>query len=940
MTSDDKLNKELQAENEELRLRLGEAEETLRAIRSGEVDAIVVSGPQGEQIFTLEGPEHPYRVLVESMNEGAITLAGDGTVFYCNSRLAAMLRLPLERIIGTPFSTYMEPSDRKVFAAMLMKCPTEECRGEVALMTGGGASLPVQLSCNALEVAGKLGASIVITDLTEQKKYRKKLEEQFRQLRETHRELEISRDRYSDLFDFAPLGYVCLDKKGAIRDINLTGAKLLGSTRDDLAGRPFISRIHGKDKRIFLKHLQVCRQTKGIVHSDLTLTARGGTAIQAQLYSVPSCDPAGDTLFRTAIIDITERLRALEEVRQAREEAQSLEKYNDLYNFAPVGYVTLDRDGLILACNVTGASLMGVERSRLIGRPFGEFVADGDRPSFTALIDAIFTGHDNNRCDVELLNEGNLPRFVQIEAMVACSGEECRIALIDRSKRKEAETALRTSEERLNLALAASRMGVWEWNVQTNALFWSPQTYEIFGVESFNGILDSFTNALHPDDADRIFAAARQALAENKPYTMEYRIIRPDGQVRWLSDLAWPVYDDKGNPLRLTGTVHDITEQKLAEEKLRKSELTLAEAQRIAHLGSWQWDSISGKITGSDEFYRIYGRFFSTYAEFLETVHPDDRHRVSGAGQNTLDRQSSFDLNHRIVLPDGTIRMIHCRGEAATGGDGTGARIIGTVQDITERKQLEEKLEFQRKELIARAAELEAANIELDAFNHSVSHDLRRPLTVINSYCQVVLELCGNRLGEECEGYIREIYETTLHMSQFIETLLVFSRITRAENRHEKVDLSKIAEEVASGLKIMELKRRVTFRVAEGITVKGDAGLLRLVLDNLIDNAWKFTRGREDAVIEFGVTEVDGKPACFVRDNGPGFDMAYADKLFMPFQRLPGTDVEGHGIGLATVDRIVKRHGGKVWAESKPGKGATFYFTLPGGRGGAAGRQP
>jgi signal transduction histidine kinase len=137
-----------------------------------------------------------------------------------------------------------------------------------------------------------------------------------------------------------------------------------------------------------------------------------------------------------------------------------------------------------------------------------------------------------------------------------------------------------------------------------------------------------------------------------------------------------------------------------------------------------------------------------------------------------------------------------------------------------------------------------------------------------------------------------------------------------------------MAEEVAMRLKATTPKRRVTFRIADGIVADGDADLLRVVLGNLIGNAWKYAGRREGAVIEFGVTEVDGKPVCFVRDNGPGFDMALADKLFLPFQRLPGTNVEGHGVGLATVERIVSRHGGRVWAESAPGHGATFFFTL------------
>jgi signal transduction histidine kinase len=172
------------------------------------------------------------------------------------------------------------------------------------------------------------------------------------------------------------------------------------------------------------------------------------------------------------------------------------------------------------------------------------------------------------------------------------------------------------------------------------------------------------------------------------------------------------------------------------------------------------------------------------------------------------------------------------------------------------------------------------------------------------------------------------MYEGTLRMNRLIDTLLDFSRVTRVEMHRKSVDLSAIAEDVTAELQLAAPECRVMFRIAAGIVVNGDPALLRVVLDNLIGNAWKYAGSREGAVIEFGVTEVDGKRACFVRDNGPGFDMALADKLFLPFQRLAGTDVEGHGIGLATVERVVRRHGGRIWAESKPGEGASFFFTF------------
>lgn len=232
------------------------------------------------------------------------------------------------------------------------------------------------------------------------------------------------------------------------------------------------------------------------------------------------------------------------------------------------------------------------------------------------------------------------------------------------------------------------------------------------------------------------------------------------------------------------------------------------------------------------------------------------------------------------------------------------------------------ELHMQNAELRQARDELEVANIDLEAFNYSVAHELRQYLMIINCYCQVIRELQGKDREEFYQEYLEEIHQGTLTMDRLIETLLAFSKVGNVRLRRQPVDLSAIAKSLAT------VASRCTFHVAPGITVDADPDLMRIVLDNLISNACKYAGNNEGTVVEFRVTTVDGKRAYFVRDNGPGFDMALAKRLFIPFQRLPGATVKGHGIGLATVERIVRRHGGKVWAESETGKGATFFFTL------------
>jgi signal transduction histidine kinase len=218
---------------------------------------------------------------------------------------------------------------------------------------------------------------------------------------------------------------------------------------------------------------------------------------------------------------------------------------------------------------------------------------------------------------------------------------------------------------------------------------------------------------------------------------------------------------------------------------------------------------------------------------------------------------------------------------------------------------------------------------ELEAFNYTISHDLRRPLTNINTYCQVILELWGDKLDEKCKAFIHDANDETLHMNQMIKDMLNFSRMTHRELHREPVDLSSLVHQVAIRLQMAEPDRNVTLRITEGLEVNGDPNLLRMALENILSNAWKYTAKKENAIIEFGFRDSGGETAYFVRDNGTGFDMKHSAQLFVPFQRLPGTDeYKGYGIGLATAYRIIRRHGGRIWAEGEPGLGATFYFTL------------
>jgi PAS domain S-box-containing protein len=373
------------------------------------------------------------------------------------------------------------------------------------------------------------------------------------------------------------------------------------------------------------------------------------------------------------------------------------------------------------------------------------------------------------------------------------------------------------------------------------------------------------------------------------------------------------------------------------QEAARVNRQQMEEAQRLARVGHWTYDPNSGATTWSQEICRIFGRdpatFRPSFEGYWQHVHPDDREPLEAAIAVARASHTDVDEVHRIVLADGSLRWVRLL--AQTDPVAKETSYSGTLQDITELREAQRALEQLNTELDrrvkSRTRELTMLNRDLESFTYSVSHDLRTPLRSIHGFATLLQESDADKLSDDGLDALQRIQSSARRMGLLINDLLSMAQQSRAELRTQHVNLSELARSVARELKQTDPARTVRWEIADGLSAQADPGLMTVVMQNLLGNAWKYTGRTEAAHIEFfGLGEADGMVNFCVRDNGAGFDMAYADQLFQPFKRLHRLEeFEGTGVGLASVQRILQRHGGGVRGEGVVGQGATFCFSLP-----------
>ena len=379
----------------------------------------------------------------------------------------------------------------------------------------------------------------------------------------------------------------------------------------------------------------------------------------------------------------------------------------------------------------------------------------------------------------------------------------------------------------------------------------------------------------------------------------------------------------------------DITERRESAQAVMESERRYHALARIAPVGIFRTDVVGSCIYTNERWCQIAAMSpeQALGEGWSAPLHPDDRERVFAEWSQAVKSRVPFYTECRFQRPDGTLSWLLVQAAAEQDSQGNVIGYVGTITDISEQKNIEDELRIHRnhlEELVSeRTRELEAVNGELEAFAYSVSHDLRAPLRAIDGFSHALQEDCADAVGEVGMDYLRRVRTASQRMGELIDDILQLSRVTRGNMEWSDINLGVLATAIVDRRREAEPERQVEVQVMPDMRVAGDRTLLGVVMDNLIGNAWKYTSETDHACIEIGAVEQDGETVYFVKDNGAGFDMRYADKLFGIFQRLHRADeFEGTGIGLATVQRIIQRHNGRVWADAKVGRGATLFFTM------------
>jgi PAS domain S-box-containing protein len=706
---------------------------------------------------------------------------------------------------------------------------------------------------------------------------------------------------------------------GYFKDLNPAWERTLGYTKAELLTTPFIEFIHPDDREATLAEAEKVCGGKTLVAFENRYRCKDGSYRWFQWGATPVIE---DRVMYGIARDITERKQAESVTTRL---AAIVESSDD-------AIISKDLNSIITSWNKGAEKIFGYSAGEMVGTSILRLIPADRHDEEDQFLGKIKRDESVDHFETRRRTRDGRLIDVSITAspIKATTGRIIGVSKVARdiTGRKHAEEALRASEARLRIVTDNARVGLVMVNRERCYTFANATYAEILGLTLSNLVGQRVADVLAPlyeeqirPHLDRAFAGERVAYELHRPtpganhyYTVKYEPTKVNGSVSLV-----------------VVVITDITEQKQAEAAWRASEARYRTLFEYAPDGIVIADMEGRYLDANPAICRMlgYSREEMVARSVVDVVVPEEISHVAPAFAE-VDAGIDHHREWQFRREDGSVFAAE-----VTATQVPNDLVMGMVRDITERKQAEEKIHQLNTELeqrvADRTAELEVTNKELEAFSYSVSHDLRAPLRAVNGFAEIVLQDFGSQLPEEGKCHLERICKGGQQMGELIDDLLAFSRLSRQSVNRLTVDTNELVQHVLDELKPQQNGRPIELKIGKMPSCQGDPALLKQVWVNLLSNAIKYTRDRKPAIVEAGCVCENGENIYFVRDNGVGFDMRYVNKLFGVFQRLHRADeFEGTGVGLAIVQRIVHRHGGRVWAEAKVNQGSAFYFTIEG----------
>lgn len=514
-------------------------------------------------------------------------------------------------------------------------------------------------------------------------------------------------------------------------------------------------------------------------------------------------------------------------------------------------------------------------------------------------------------------------------------GEVIGVNIISRdiTEIKKKELAVKQQDEDLLHIQQEAKISSWRWNKTQNITVYTGSLLGILGSFDKNVIhlnpQDLFQKIARPEDKKDLWKKVKRKIKENKPFSYETRIVTESGKIKYVKIIGSECYLDSTGNFIQRGSLQDITAFKLQEKNTLENKERLKALINNSTVGVGLVTREGIILKANEAFAKILGftKKEMLRQNALELTHPEDREHTKSYMDSLFDGLiNSYHTEKRYIKKSGEIIWVELTLTVVKDTKGKPLYTIGQVQDITARKKEEADV---RKVVKERTAKLEAINKELEAFSYSVSHDLRAPLRSINGFSKILLDEYCDTIDDEGKMYLQKIHGASNRMAGIINDLLDLSRISQYDYRKSEVNLSEVVFEVINTIKTENQYNKTRIIVEEDLVCCGDRQLIKILLTNILTNAFKYSSKNPKPEIIIGQKEIEGKKTFFVKDNGVGFDMIYSKDLFKDFLRLhPAEEFEGTGVGLAIVKRIIDRHNGQIWAEGKVGDGAIFYFSI------------